>query len=253
MAFSQGMEIESHNTSRHIYIGLNASNIYVNQYNAYFQSKEAYCIYYIPKASGEGNNLGLSFTYTLSKKIPSVNALVLNVNFEHFLANSRVKGDDEPTIVTSGNDPSETRIINIPTYWYANIDLSFLTIEFLYKQIVNENIPLGFSVGPYFSYISNNNFYQSYSLDGKNKFEIYPKIKYINHNRTVILYDDKIRDINKYIFGIKTKIIYQIQMNKNFQVIPEISYALPLSNIVYNTNWRAYPFGFGVTINYRIK
>ncbi len=249
-------------TVNHFYIGANFSYVSIYQTEAVYQNNEAYCYTDIPKANGAGFHYGVSFRYNLTPGNDCYNSVQLNANLQKFNTSHKTQGDSYPSLIPAESeiDPIGWSFTNTSTNMAVNIEYMFLNMDLLYNQRILEFMPLGVSVGLSLSYPVSTNFYQTYNLvsDFAQFTRVYNKdgslkYKYLNDDRTVVLYDDEIKNLNKFILGVKGLLNYNITLFDDLIISPEIGVYYPLTKITEFTDWRITYSNIGISFLYHIN
>ncbi|MFH1052425.1 MAG: hypothetical protein V1779_16020 [bacterium] len=240
----------------HLYIGANFSYISIYQTEAVYQNTELYCFKDIPKANGSGYYIGLYFKFNLTPGKDSYSSILLNTNLQKFNTKKIASGDSYPSLIPSDSiiDPTGWDFTNTFTNMDVDIEYMFLNIDMLYNQRIFEILPLGVSVGLSLSYPVSTNFYQTYNIVGSDvQFAHLPEYQYLNDDRTVVLYDDEIKNMNKFIFGVKGLLNYNITLFDDLIISPELGVYYPLTKITEFTDWRITYSSLGISFMYKIN
>lgn len=256
-AFGQDLDVNDNeviNTTNY-YLGITSGYILVSSTNARYQFGDEYCPLNIPHVKGNGYQIGLNLKYPILKEWFPNPFLLFNLQVENHFLNSEEDYGNYTFLVPDSAGVS-WHYETTTTSMSAEINIAYLTASVLYSQKISNSLPISFFSGLSLSFLVKSNFKQIYSINSsKPNQELNPEPanRLGKHSKSIIVYDNAIRNTNKIIPELKFGISYEKNIYENFQLIPEIYYNWYLLNVVNNHNWRMSNFSAGITIFYKIN
>lgn len=197
------------------------------------------------KGSGTNFGFGLLFEDKLESLFPN---LFYYTRLGYFKSNSILTTEEETAVLLSngsfGRGVFEHSIDN-------NFDMVNLNLGLKYNiETLNTlNVYFGFLSGMYL----NSNFYQKEQIVVPNNSGTFLDANGFDTGKRIRNESNgKLPDLMDTYFGLNFALDYELPLNneKNLRLVPEISYYLPLSNVIYQTNWKQNNFNFGLSIKY---
>lgn len=249
VAITKELNTDICDSVHHVFLGLNMGFIDVTQKKAYNQISDTYCWNEIPIGFGNGYYVGLNLKYNLEKFDKYPNSVSLNTTLKSYNTNFKIQGDSFSYLNEKGEfekTATEHRI---------KIDYFILSNDLLYNVKLFHEIPVELSLGINFSIPLITNYYQTYNIilgnvqffreydnDGKLKYQ------YLNDDKTIVVYNNKIEDLKCCFFGVRAQINFPFKLYDNLIINPEIGYFYPISNMVEDRSWKNYYFNAGIGI-----
>ena len=164
-----------------------------------------------------------------------------------------VKGDEYPSLVSNPDGGSEIKYAQTSHEIDGEINL------FDFTTLLKIETGNGFyvNIGPSIGIIHNSNIYQTYNILKPEQIQFLRNqdlidkygYKYINDDRTIIVRDHEIPDLNKLSFALVTGINYEIKFN-NFIISPGVYFNFPVAKLSSDLDWSVKYIKTGMNIMY---
>lgn len=197
----------------------------------------------------EGNGTNFGFGALFEDKLESIYPnLYYYIRLGYFKSNSILSTKEETAVLlpngSFGGGVFEHSIDNRFDMINSNLGLKY-NIE----SLKSFNLYFGLLSGMYLS----SNYYQKEQIIAPNNsgtfldangFDTGKRIRNESNGELPNLMDT--------YFGLNFSLDYELPLNsdKNLRLVPEISYFLPLSNVIYQTNWKQNNFNIGLSLKY---
>ncbi len=241
-------------TSSAIYLGpVIGYNMSMHSVNLASFAEDPLCPFF-ENGSSNGFHIGVFYEQILGK-VDSKHSIVARLLYNSLPAYFEKVGDEYPSLVDDGQGGYTTVLSS--TEHTVDVSYNLISLDLMYK--FNMVAGLVLTVGPTIDYVMSNNLLQKYSIVKPDNVQFKPtddpNLKYVDNNRTIIVYDG---DIGKgqgsasTRFALKFGVQYEIITGSKINFIPGFFYNLGLTNATSNENWKVSAIQAGVDIRFAL-
>ena len=241
-------------TSKAIYLGpVLGYNMSMHSVNLASFAEDPLCPFF-ENGSANGFHVGVFYEHILGR-VTSKHSIVGRLLYNSLPAYFEKVGDTYPSLVDDGQGGYTT--VMSSTQHTVDVSYNMISLNIMYK--FNAIAGLVLTVGPDVDFILSNNLTQKYSIVEPDNVQFKPtddpNLKYIDNNRTIIVYDG---DIGKgqgsasTRFALKFGVQYEIITGSTIDFIPGIFYNLGLTNATSNENWKVSAFQASIDVRFAI-
>jgi hypothetical protein len=201
---------------------------------------DAYSPSEIDKEISQDYYWGLNFEYVLFKKENFSNSIILSSSLQNSILKNQTPGYDLLQYFEDPQDLSDSILVRSSTRLDEKMNFNFINFDLLYRFKFKSIIKYGIALGPFFSIPISANSNEEYKIVEplNTQFPSVQGFTYKNNNRTVVLYEGKINDVNPFYWGIKTNCFIEYEFWNLLKTTAEIGYSYPLSNFVKDSEWK---------------
>jgi len=241
-------------TSSAIYLGpVLGYNMSMHSVNLASFAEDPLCPFF-ENGSSNGFHIGVFYEQILGK-VDSKHSIVARLLYNSLPAYFEKVGDEYPSLVDDGQGGYTTVLSS--TQHTVDVTYNLISLDLMYK--FNMVAGLVLTVGPSVDYVMSNNLSQKYSIVKPNNVQFKPtndpNLKYINNNRTIIVYDGDIgkgQGSSSTRFALKFGVQYEIITGGKVDFIPGFFYNLGLTNATSNENWKVSAIQASVDIRFAL-
>ncbi len=188
----------------------------------------------------KGFELGLGYQYKIGEKYSSSQSLCFIIVYK--TSSSESKG-----LITNQDylekiiDNKKAIVFDLRAY-----EQSSLGLDISYRLHPFQNIYL--SGGAFAGYLISSNYSEKINVKDSSNFIANTDIKnYENNNKTAVIYDDEIENINKFNYGLKFETGIILYFN-SIDINPSISYNYSINKVIPNLDWSVNSLNIGIKI-----
>jgi hypothetical protein len=196
-----------------------------------------------------GFYLGLTAEYMLGEDANSNSSIIARILYDNMPIFFTEAGADYPAQYPNG------QVVNTSTSHDVQISYPMITTEIMYKINPFGNL-FGFTVGPTFGIPIGGNQEERFNLvdPPEAQFIRDPNIdpaNYINFDRTLIVYNDAIRNSNPFRLGLKIGAHLEISQGKML-IVPNVNYNFGITTVSSTDAWRINALQAGVDVRFAL-